>query len=168
MRCTRIPSQPSKSSVVSSHQGRTRRRRTGGVDGVDMIVETPHHAPQQLTNHHQHNTGAQGLSLVRASAKSRPLGRCGHPRRDRGLRQRRSERRRQGWRGAESSGAPHAVLGLDDKPLGAILPDHLGGMACASQRTTRRAPREAQRGHSPLNCPPDGRTSEGFPVRASL
>jgi hypothetical protein len=40
-----------------------------------------------------------------ASAESRPLGRCGHSRRDRGLCQRRSERRGQGWRGAESSEA---------------------------------------------------------------
>ena len=48
--------------------------------------------------------------------------------------------------GEQRSGAPHAVLGLDDKPRGAILPDRLGGMASASAAGDRRAPREAQRG----------------------
>jgi hypothetical protein len=51
--------------------------------------------------------------------------------------------------GEQRSGAPHAVRGLDNKPLGAILPDRLGGMASArGGRWRRRAPREAQCGQS--------------------
>jgi hypothetical protein len=38
--------------------------------------------------------------------------------------------------GEQRSGAPPVGLGLDDKPRGAILPDCLGEMACAHQRTT--------------------------------
>jgi len=52
------------------------------------------------------------------------------------------------------------VLGLDDKPLGAILPDRLGEMACAQQRATgeRRGRHNAA---SSFISPPDGRTPSG-------
>ena len=64
-----------------------------------------------------------------------------------GILQRRSERRCQGWRGAECqwSDAPPAGLDLDGSPPGAILPDRLGGMASTKQRATgeRRGRRNA-------------------------
>jgi hypothetical protein len=97
-----------------------------------------------------------------ASAESRQLGRCGQPRRDRGLSlaPQRAQVSRLARSGGERSGAPHGVLGLDNKPPGAILPDVLGGMACTSQRTTgeRRGRHNAA---SSFICPPDGRTPSG-------
>ena len=41
-------------------------------------------------------------------------------------------------------------LGLDDKPPGAILPEHLGRQTHVSSACDRRAPREAQRGQDIL------------------